>query len=203
MTWFPLNSTDFRLGWEIITTMPNFADQYLTIVDTIDGKILYNHQIMWSLEGKMNVFTKDGGLERKFVKIPMNIQDYGLPVPNELPPNFPDQWIGNNINNFAIGNSVFAHLGESNPPPCQGQVINGEIIFNPQEQLGNEQKVLNIFYFNCYMHDFFYLLGFREQDGNFQEDNFGRGGLKSDKVDARSHPGPYQVPVICLHRLMD
>ena len=189
LTWFPLNSTDFRLGWEIITTMPNFADQYLTIVDTIDGKILYNHQIMWSLEGKMNVFTKDGGLERKFVKIPMNIQDYGLPIPNELPSNFPDQWIGNN-NNFAIGNSVFAHLGESNPPPCQGQVINGEIIFNPQEQLGDEQKVLNIFYFNCYMHDFFYLLGFREQDGNFQEDNFGRGGLKSDRVDARSHPGP-------------
>jgi extracellular elastinolytic metalloproteinase len=190
LTWFPLNSTDFRLGWEIITTMPNFADQYLTIVDTIDGKILYNHQIMWSLEGKMNVFTKDGGLERKFVKIPMNIQDYGLPIPNELPPNFPDQWIGNNNNNFAIGNSVFAHLGENNPPPCQGQVINGEIIFNPQEQLGDEQKVLNIFYFNCYMHDFFYLLGFREQDGNFQEDNFGRGGLKSDRVDARSHPGP-------------
>jgi extracellular elastinolytic metalloproteinase len=188
LTWFPLNSNDFRLGWEMITTMPNFSDQYLTIVDTIDGKILYNHQIEWSLEGKMNIFTKDGALERKFVKIPINVQDYGLPIPNELPPNFPDPWIDDN-NNFAIGNSVFAHLGENNPPPCQGQIINGEIVFNPQEQHGDEQKVLNIFYYNCYMHDFFYLLGFRELDGNFQEDNFGRGGSKSDRVDARSHPG--------------
>jgi extracellular elastinolytic metalloproteinase len=192
LTWFPLNSNDFRLGWEIITTMPNFTDQYLTIVDTIDGKILYNSQIIWSLEGKMNIFSKDGGLERKFVKIPMNVQEYGLPIPNELPPNFPDQWIDENNNNFAIGNNVFAHLGESNPPPCQGQIIDGEITFNPQEHHGDEQKVLNIFYYNCYMHDFFYLLGFREQDGNFQKENFGRGGLKSDRVDARSHPGQIQ-----------
>jgi extracellular elastinolytic metalloproteinase len=39
------------------------------------------------------------------------------------------------------------------------------------------------------MHDFFYLLGFKEIDGNFQSDNFGRGGLPSDRVDARAHSG--------------
>jgi extracellular elastinolytic metalloproteinase len=39
------------------------------------------------------------------------------------------------------------------------------------------------------MHDFFYLLGFREVDGNFQANNLGRGGLGGDRVDARSHPG--------------
>ena len=38
------------------------------------------------------------------------------------------------------------------------------------------------------MHDYFYLLGFRELEANFQEDNFGRGGITSDRVDARSHP---------------
>ena len=45
----------------------------------------------------------------------------------------------------------------------------------------------NIFYLNCYMHDFFYLLGFREADGNFQQNNLGRGGVASDRVDARAH----------------
>jgi hypothetical protein len=39
------------------------------------------------------------------------------------------------------------------------------------------------------MHDFFYLLGFREGDGNFQANNFGRGRIGGDRVDARSHPG--------------
>ena len=40
--------------------------------------------------------------------------------------------------------------------------------FNPASATGDDQKVLNIFYYCCYMHDFSYLLGFREADGNFQ-----------------------------------
>lgn len=40
------------------------------------------------------------------------------------------------------------------------------------------------------MHDFFYLLGFREVDGNFQLDNFRRGGIPGDRVNAIAHHGP-------------
>jgi hypothetical protein len=39
------------------------------------------------------------------------------------------------------------------------------------------------------MHDFSYLLGFREASGNFQQNDFGRGGTQGDPVDARSWPG--------------
>src|SRR5206468_12093774 len=49
---------------------------------------------------------------------------------------------------------------------------------------------LNIFYLNCYIHNYFYMLGFRERDGNFQRNNFGRGGGPSDPVDARAYAGP-------------
>ena len=49
--------------------------------------------------------------------------------------------------------------------------------------------MLNIFYYCCFMHDFSYLLHFREADGNFQQDDLGRGGTGSDRVDARSCPG--------------
>ena len=35
------------------------------------------------------------------------------------------------------------------------------------------------------MHDFSYLLDFRESDGNFQRDNFGLGGILGDPVEAR------------------
>jgi len=65
----------------------------------------------------------------------------------------------------------------------------GTLVMNPTDGTGDEQMVLNIFYYNCYMHDFFYLLGFREQDGNFQRDNLGRGGSGADRVDARAHSG--------------
>jgi extracellular elastinolytic metalloproteinase len=66
------------------------------------------------------------------------------------------------------------------------------VTFDPADPTGDDQKVLNIFYYNCVMHDFFYLLGFREADGNFQRDNLGRGGLASDRVDARAHSGVVQ-----------
>jgi extracellular elastinolytic metalloproteinase len=78
-------------------------------------------------------------------------------------------------------------------PSIQGQVQNGVLTFNPANATGADQRVLNIFYYCCFMHDFFYLLGFREADGNFQDDNFGRGGLWGDRVDAQSHPEQIDV----------
>jgi extracellular elastinolytic metalloproteinase len=63
------------------------------------------------------------------------------------------------------------------------------LTFNPANATGDDQKVLNIFYYCCYMHDFSYLLGFREASRNFQTNNLGRGGLAGDPVDARSFPG--------------
>jgi extracellular elastinolytic metalloproteinase len=74
-------------------------------------------------------------------------------------------------------------------PSIQGALESGTLVFDPNAT-SDDQKVLNIFYFNCFMHDFFYLLGFRERDGNFQANNLSRGGLQSDRVDARAHSGP-------------
>jgi extracellular elastinolytic metalloproteinase len=108
-----------------------------------------------------------------------------LPVPNDLPSGFPDDWISGNT---TVGNSVDAHLGVSGPP-SEGSTQGGVFTFNPSNQTGDDQKVVNILYYNCFMHDYFYLLGFRESDGNFQRDNLGRGGLQFDRVDARAHSG--------------
>ena len=53
-----------------------------------------------------------------------------------------------------------------------------------------EHLVVNLFALCSAMHDALYLLGFREEDGNFQLENFGRGGRQSDPVLAIVHPGP-------------
>jgi extracellular elastinolytic metalloproteinase len=68
-------------------------------------------------------------------------------------------------------------------------VSGGVVTFNPVEPFGDEQKILNIFYYCCYMHDFFYLLGFDERAGNFQEINFSGFGLGGDSVEAHAHSG--------------
>jgi hypothetical protein len=50
-------------------------------------------------------------------------------------------------------------------------------------------SVLNLFYFCNWYHDFTYHLGFTEAAGNFQGDNFGRGGAGGDYVYADAQDG--------------
>ncbi len=112
--------------------------------------------------------------------------DYSLvTLPNGLPAAFPDTWVASNK---TIGNSTNAHLSAAGAT-LTGAVINSVLTFDPTDATGDDQKILNIFYYCCYMHDFSYLLGFREASANFQTDNLGRGGSPGDPVDARSWPG--------------
>lgn len=47
----------------------------------------------------------------------------------------------------------------------------------------------NLFYWNNIMHDIWYQYGFNEASGNFQENNYGRGGAGSDSVNADAQDG--------------
>ena len=48
---------------------------------------------------------------------------------------------------------------------------------------------VNLFYWNNIMHDVWYQYGFTESAGNFQENNYGKGGLGSDSVNADAQDG--------------
>jgi extracellular elastinolytic metalloproteinase len=192
LIWFPLEDNELRLAWEVVVTMPANRGQYRTMVDAERGEILYNHQLVQHIAAQGNVYRIDGSRPREMTPFPRPLEDYGLPIPNDLPNGFPDPWVERDE---AVGNSVEAHLDfdQADPgrgPTIQGEVKDGVLTFDPADPNGDEQKVLNIFYLNCYMHDYFYLLGFREADGNFQIDNLGRGGVPADRVDARSFPMP-------------
>ncbi len=49
--------------------------------------------------------------------------------------------------------------------------------------------VTNLFYYNNFIHDFSYRLGFTETARNFQTNNYGRGGLGNDSVRAEAQDG--------------
>lgn len=184
LLWFPLEG-ELRLAWEVLLTLPEFQGQYRTLVDAEDGRILYARQLLCSATARGNVFTRHGGAAREVFDFPRALSDYGLPLPADLAPGFPDTWVESDS---TIGNCVRAHLG-ANGATVRGVSQNGTVSFDAAADNDDDQKVVNIFYFNCFMHDFFYLLGFRESDGNFQQNNFGRGGVASDRVDARAHSG--------------
>src|SRR6185503_18044723 len=122
---------------------------------------------------------------RQMVQFPQDLSVYGLSIPSNLPANFPDHWLDGNETS---GNGVHATNGDTGVS-LSGNLQNGQVVFNPSDHLGIEQRVLNIFYYACFIHDFVYLLGFREANGNFQKDNLGRGGLPGDRVEARAFPG--------------
>ncbi len=52
-----------------------------------------------------------------------------------------------------------------------------------------EAAVVNLFYWNNVVHDVFYQYGFDEASGNFQQNNYGRGGLGGDPVQADAQDG--------------
>lgn len=95
------------------------------------------------------------------------------------------------------GNNVFAYqdredLGySSNDEPDGGP----NLIFNPpfdpawEPEQYKEASVVNLFYWINYLHDFSYQFGFDEASGNFQRNNYGRGGVGGDFVWAVAQSG--------------
>ncbi|KAJ3028321.1 UNVERIFIED_CONTAM: Fungalysin/Thermolysin Extracellular metalloproteinase 5 [Siphonaria sp. JEL0065] len=58
-----------------------------------------------------------------------------------------------------------------------------------ENQENNNAATTNLFYVVNSVHDIFYNYGFDEASANFQEDNFGKGGLAKDAVVATSQDG--------------
>jgi predicted aconitase with swiveling domain len=52
-----------------------------------------------------------------------------------------------------------------------------------------DAAITNLFYTNNMMHDIFYHYGFDEESGNFQQNNYGRGGIENDFVFADAQDG--------------
>jgi len=131
----------------------------------------------------------DENQRRKMIDFPRALADYLVPVSRPLPDTgFPREWC-EEPTLATIGNCTVAVIGETTNS-IVGRVDAEGLKFDPTDEFGDEQKVVNIFYFCNYMHDFFYLLGFDEVSGNFQLRHYtATGGTAGDPVIARAHPG--------------
>ncbi|OMH79201.1 Extracellular metalloproteinase 10 [Zancudomyces culisetae] len=96
------------------------------------------------------------------------------------------------------GNNVFAQENfdgrngwQNNMRPDGGTdlVFDYPINFEQNPDEYTDAAVTNLFYINNKLHDMFYAYGFDENSGNFQENNFGRGGKENDGVIANAQDG--------------
>ena len=96
------------------------------------------------------------------------------------------------------GNNAHAYTDtDNNNSPDSGSSPSGgtSLVFNAALDLGQAPStyrpaaVTNLFFWNNLVHDVMYQYGFNEASGNFQENNYGRGGSASDYVYAEAQDG--------------
>lgn len=96
---------------------------------------------------------------------------------------------GNNV--WAFEDSANDNEGSPDESADGGANLVFDFPFNPDlEPEGNlEAAVTNLFYMNNMIHDITYRFGFDEEAGNFQVNNYGKGGLGNDAVSAQAIDG--------------
>jgi uncharacterized repeat protein (TIGR01451 family) len=203
LVWLPLNESALSLCWEVDITRPTGGERYRLHVNARTGEILVRRRLtLYLADASYRVYTSDS-------PSPFS-PSYQTPSTNQpplRPRSFltfgalstnasPTGWI-HPADNETRGNNVDAHLDRNaddlpdlpRPHGNPFRVFDFPIDFTQPPSAYGDAAVVQLFYWCNWMHDRLYELGFTESAGNFQKDNFGRGGLGNDLVLADSQDG--------------
>jgi Zn-dependent metalloprotease len=179
-----------RLAWHVYADVG--PDQwYEILLDAHTGELLLRHNL-YVFEAQGTVYTEDpDAAPRQLVSF---VGDTTI--------NTAAGWMGTST--VTTGNNVEAYLdtnADNAPDANNGPGLsnghasapdqNFTFAFSTAADPRTQQAavVTNLFYYNNIMHDFSYRLGFTETSGNFQTNNFGRGGTGNDSVRAEAQDG--------------
>ncbi|MGY5134928.1 M36 family metallopeptidase, partial [Streptomyces nigrescens] len=187
---------DARLTWMFTFSREKLAAQYHAFVEADDRtanpdepEILYFYDtVRHAVAGR--VFQRNPA-ESTFDTVPFPVPANGYPtvVSAGLPTGFPLPWAETHNGKVSTeGNNVRALNGKTRRPVEVTIDAEGNSLFDPPQD-SPEQFVTNIFYFCNFAHDLFMMLGFTEDQGNFQTTNVTGLGRGADPVRALAHPG--------------
>jgi VCBS repeat-containing protein len=203
LTWFPASRTQLRLCWQVLFTSHWHGEMYLTLVTADTGEILYRR----NLTTESSVVTY-----RVFTNANPEPLLPGWSVPSSAQPSTaerglvtlaalddtasPNGWIADG-DNETRGNNVDAHLDRNDddiadlprPTGNPSRVFDFALDLSAAPANYSEAATVQLFYWDNWMHDALYRFGFTEAAGNFQMDNFGRGGLGNDAIQADAQDG--------------
>ena len=203
LAWFPASRSQLKLCWQVLFTSPWRDEMYLTLVAADTGEILYRRNLTAeSQEATYRVYTNASpapllpGLSAPGTAQPATV-DRGLVTLTALD-DFasPNGWIADG-DNETRGNNVDAHLDRNDddiadlPRPAgnPSRVFDFPLDLTAAPANYGQAATVQLFYWDNWMHDALYQFGFTEAAGNFQSDNFGRGGLGNDAVQADAQDG--------------
>ena len=96
---------------------------------------------------------------------------------------------GNNVHAYTDVDANNSPDSGSSPSGGSGLTFDFPINLNQAPSAYRPASVTNLFYWNNVIHDVLYQYGFDEASGNFQVNNFGRGGSGNDDVRAEGQDG--------------
>ncbi|MCA1600935.1 MAG: M36 family metallopeptidase, partial [Acidobacteria bacterium] len=204
LVYFPLDSGLVALGWSMVLWQDPQA--YYIIVDAEDGDLFFRKNITDDQTPTYVVYDSDGPAPlspnpNKLTSAIPTVQ--GVAVPRTSFTLFSEHPLGDlwldPLATTTTGNNVDSGLDLSSPNGIDtgSRPISATRIFNfpydpgpgiapPGESptLANYRfgEVVNMFFWTNRYHDRLYEVGFTETARNFQQNNFGRGGLGNDRV---------------------
>jgi hypothetical protein len=199
--WFSVDG-NLRPAWLFYISGENGADRYVTIVDTEKNRVLqkYNLTRYQTAAPRGLVFERSSPqpnprpgtivADRPYVQ--RTLQPF-TGDPKASPRGWVDgtETVGNNV---VAGHNPLGLFQTTRPVPAVAPDRNFSFPLElgpgaPNPSNYKDAATTNLFYWANKAHDLFYLAGFDEAAGNFQQDNFGRGGVGGDPMYAYSQFG--------------
>jgi len=213
LVWLPMNAGTLRLCWDVILMSAPRNEEFRLVVDAQTAQVLVRHCLTFyqaaptPVPASFNVYTRES--PTPFMP--------GWPTPNTGQPAEVPRTLLTNVTGLSLtgspagwvdppfqgvfsstGNNVDAytdHTGNDTPDLPRLRVQSNPPVYDfpldlTQGPFGYaDAAVVQLFYLNNFMHDRLYDLGFTEAAGNFQNNNFNRGGVGGDGVLAQAQDG--------------
>ncbi len=188
LTWLPVDGV-LRLTWHVTVEPESDSELYDVLVDAATGEVLLRQNRVHFVEGTGRVMQSAAmnALDpRRLDPTPVGQPGTGCPPPSNyllrsLNTPFRDpstvlsdtgRLSGNNAHVFRVAANNEGAMGT-----FDGTKWNFDFPFNSPDSAETA-----LFFALNFAHDFFYSLGFDEAAGNFQVDNFNRGGKGNDPI---------------------
>ncbi|MFZ4765775.1 MAG: M36 family metallopeptidase [Roseimicrobium sp.] len=198
LTWFPVSAEEMRLAWDVTTFSLARNEMYQTVVDAKTGELLHRQSLTADISNaSYRVYADPSSFlppDSPAPQTPGPASPTTVQAP-EIPRSLvtlsalnttasPNGWINDGVTE-TLGNNVDAHTdfdATPNSPDLPrpngglGRVFDFSADLTQAPTTYANAVVTHLFYMNNWIHDRLYQLGFTESAGNFQTDNFGRGG---------------------------
>jgi extracellular elastinolytic metalloproteinase len=200
LVWLPVRQGEVHLGWNFQIETTDRQHYYDFVVDSVDGLVWTRFD--WTASDQYRVYQQPNESPNHASPVPP-ADGRALVVNPANASASPFGWHDTNGAagaefNSTQGNNVHAYTDvDANNTPDTGSSPNGGASRNFDFTLNLTQApsayrpaaVTNLFYWNNIIHDVQYQYGFDEAAGNFQMNNYGRGGAGNDSVRAEAQDG--------------